>query len=256
MKLRLTNRRFLFRRPTMLGRRNCLQKIKSLIVFRLKLYQIIETFIYLNPLYYFLLLWSLVCLHPEPELNSLLQCLHLVPPGMLHNRAWHWLAQDVNYGLLPVEPYTHLLQYDGRHVVLRFVSCRSKSSLRPARGKWLVQYSQCDRHRLQLRLNPGDAVQWCKIQHPASRIQNQHRGYYNYPIDLPFIISKTSSWFCSLEASPELQWMQRLWCKTLHVHSNIYVILNTQGLWSLHQSSGITLPCGEPSPECNPCSRW
>jgi hypothetical protein len=108
---------------TMLGRHNCLQKIKSsnllylsalgsillcvgdsgIVFFTLSNDRNIYIFkSSLGLLFLASLLWS--ALTHEPELNSLLQCLHLVPPGMLHNRAWHWLAHDVYYGLLPVEP--------------------------------------------------------------------------------------------------------------------------------------------------------
>jgi hypothetical protein len=61
-------------------------------------YQMIETSFKssLGLLFLASLLWS--AFTHEPELNSLPQCLRLVPPGMLHNRAWHWLAQDVTMG--------------------------------------------------------------------------------------------------------------------------------------------------------------
>jgi hypothetical protein len=92
---------------------------------------------------------ALVCLHPEPELNSLLQYLHLVPPGMLHNRAWHRLAQDVAMGFCQ---WNHILVYitiDGKHFVLCAVCELSFEIMKyaAARGKWLVQCSQCDRHQ-------------------------------------------------------------------------------------------------------------
>jgi hypothetical protein len=108
----------------------------------------------------------------EPELNSLffLQCLHLVPPGMLHNRAWHWLAvaQDVTNTM-------GFCQWNLIHIyiTIRWEARRAPCSLSavdrnlevcgPRAGKMacpMLSMRSPPSHRLQPRLNPGGAIQW------------------------------------------------------------------------------------------------
>jgi hypothetical protein len=46
-------------------------------------------------------------------------------------------------------------------------------NLRPEMACPMLSMTSPPNHRLQPRLNPGGAIQWCKIQHPGSKISVQ-----------------------------------------------------------------------------------
>jgi hypothetical protein len=114
MKLRLTNQRFLF--CTMLGRHNCLwgknpwyfpSPLGSMLLCwglrdSLQTLSMIETFIYLNPLYYFLLLCSGL---PSPRARAQLPSTMSTPGSTWHVKSLPLASTGCYYGLLPVEPY-------------------------------------------------------------------------------------------------------------------------------------------------------
>jgi hypothetical protein len=80
-------------------------------------------------------------------------------------------------------------EYDGKHVVLRAVCHLSIEAMKFAARAWemacpMLSMRSPPSHRQQPRLNPGGAIQWCKIQRAASRIQNRRPAYSNYPFHL------------------------------------------------------------------------
>jgi hypothetical protein len=177
---------------------------------------------------------ALVCLHPEPELKSLVQCLHLVSPGMLHNRAWHWLAQDVTI---------YISQWNLIHIYT-IPSCQlsieiMKSAAR-AWDSWLVQCSQCDCHQaiacsrgLIQAVQSSDAKSSVQDPELSSRLLQLPENTCCQDCSTKYYVNNFHFILLFLGKHSNLMWTTSAWCGKSEWISQLFFRLFFSFIWFL-----------------------